>query len=103
MVKNPPAIAGNTGDAGSIPVSERSLGGGNGNPLQPVFLPGQTPGQRSLASYSPWGHKESDTAQGLSMHTHQIPALCDCCLLLCLILDTLFKWTFFIILCVFCS
>ena len=28
MVKNPPA---NAGDAGSIPKSERSLGGGNGN------------------------------------------------------------------------
>ena len=25
-----------------------------------VFLPG---GQRSLASYSPWGHKESDTTE----------------------------------------
>ena len=31
MVKNPPA---NTGDAVSIPGSERSPGGGNGNPLQ---------------------------------------------------------------------
>ena len=28
MVKNPPA---NAGDAGSVPKSERSLGGGNGN------------------------------------------------------------------------
>ena len=31
VVKNPPA---NAGDAGSIPVSGRSPGGGNGNPLQ---------------------------------------------------------------------
>ena len=31
MVKNPPA---NAGDAGSIPGSGRSLGEGNGNPLQ---------------------------------------------------------------------
>ena len=31
MVKNPPA---NTGDMGSIPGLERSLGEGNGNPLQ---------------------------------------------------------------------
>ena len=31
MVKNPPATA---GDGGSIPESGRSLGGGNGNPLQ---------------------------------------------------------------------
>ena len=27
----------------------------------PVFLPGGSHGQRSLAGYSPWGHKESDT------------------------------------------
>ena len=31
MVKNPPA---NAGDAGSVLVSGRSPGGGNGNPLQ---------------------------------------------------------------------
>ena len=29
----------------------------------PIFLPGEFHGQRSLASYSPWGHKESDTAR----------------------------------------
>ena len=34
MVKNPPANAGNTGDAGLITGLERSPGGGNGNPLQ---------------------------------------------------------------------
>ena len=28
----------------------------------PVFLPGEFHGQRSLLGYSPWGHKESDTA-----------------------------------------
>ena len=27
----------------------------------PVFLPGESHGQRSLAGYSPWGFKESDT------------------------------------------
>ena len=27
----------------------------------PVFFPGESHGQRSLAGYSPWGHKESDT------------------------------------------
>ena len=26
----------------------------------PVFLPGESHGHRSLAGYSPWGHKESD-------------------------------------------
>ena len=34
LVKNPSASAGDTRDAGSIPGSERSPGGGNGNPLQ---------------------------------------------------------------------
>ena len=29
----------------------------------PVFLPGKSHGQRSLAGYSPRGHKESDTAE----------------------------------------
>ena len=29
----------------------------------PVYLPGESHGQRSLLGYSPWGHKESDTAQ----------------------------------------
>ena len=28
--------------------------------LTPVFLPGESHGQRSLAGYSPWGHRESD-------------------------------------------
>ena len=34
VVKNPPAKAGDIRDAGSIPGSGRSSGGGNGNPLQ---------------------------------------------------------------------
>ena len=29
----------------------------------PVFLPGESPGQRSLAGYIPWGRKESDTIE----------------------------------------
>ena len=31
----------------------------------PVFLPGKSHGQRSLAGYSPWGRKESDTTKRL--------------------------------------
>ena len=31
-----------------------------------VFLPGEFHGQRSLAGYSPWGHKESDMTKQLS-------------------------------------
>ena len=32
----------------------------------PVFLLGESHGQRSLAGYSPWGHKESDMTEQLS-------------------------------------
>ena len=38
MVKNPPANAEDTGDAGSMLGSERSPGGGNGNQLQDSCL-----------------------------------------------------------------
>ena len=34
----------------------------------PVFLPGEFHGQRSLVSYSPWSHKESDMTERLT-HT----------------------------------
>ena len=33
----------------------------------PVFLPGEFHGQRSLAGYSPWGCKQSDTTEQLSL------------------------------------
>ena len=33
----------------------------------PVFLPGEFHGQRSLAGYSPWGHKESHTTEQLTL------------------------------------
>ena len=33
----------------------------------PVFLSGKIHGQRSLAGYSPWGHKESDTTEHLTL------------------------------------
>ena len=62
MVKNPPANSGDIRDAGSIPGLGRSPGGGHGNP-NPVSLPGESHGQRSLVGYSPWGHKEIDTTE----------------------------------------
>ena len=31
--------------------------------LTPVFLPGNSHGQRSLGDYSPWSHKESDMTE----------------------------------------
>ena len=33
------------------------------------ILPGESHGQRSLAGYSPWVHKESDTTERLSTYT----------------------------------
>ena len=61
--------AGGVGDMGSIPGLGSSPGGGHGNPM-PVFLSGESHGQRSLADYSPWCCKESDTTDALSTHTH---------------------------------
>ena len=53
------------GDLGSITALERHPEGGHGNPLQYSYL--ENPhGQRSLAGYSPWGHKELDTAAQIS-------------------------------------
>ena len=43
----------------------------------PVSLPGKSYGQRSLVGYSPWGHKESDTAERLSTHAHRWTRLSD--------------------------
>ena len=51
----------------------------------PVFLPGKSHGQRSLAGYSPWRHK-SDTTESLWAHartltytyTHAIPNSNQC-------------------------
>ena len=33
----------------------------------PVFLPGESHGQRNLTDYSPWGHKELDTTERLTL------------------------------------
>jgi len=37
-------------------------------------LPGEFHGQRSLAGYSPWGCKESDTTEQLSKHAEAAEA-----------------------------
>ena len=39
----------------------------------PVFLPGEFHGQRSLAGYSPWGHKESDRTERLTLSLSREP------------------------------
>ena len=47
----------------------QSLEGGHGNSLQYSCL--ENPhGQRSWVGYSPWGHKESDMTEWLSMQAH---------------------------------
>ena len=62
VVKNPPANAGDIRNLGLIPGLGRSPGGGQGH-LLPVFLPGESHGQRSLAGCGPCGHKESEVTE----------------------------------------
>ena len=57
----------NAGDPGSIPGSGRFPWRRKGQPT-PVFLPGESHGQRSLVGYSPLGHKEWDTTERLHFH-----------------------------------
>ena len=54
---------------GSILGLGRSPREGNGDILHPVFLPGESHGQRSLVGYSPWDPKDSDTTEHTHMHT----------------------------------
>ena len=64
MVKNPPAMQKTQGQSLGW---EDALGGGHGNPLQNSCL--ENPhGQRSLAGYGPWDHKESDMTERLSTY-----------------------------------
>ena len=65
---NPSAML---GDLASIPGLGRSHGGENGNPLQYSCLKNPH-GQRSLACYSPWGHKETDTTEWLHKHSTRL-------------------------------
>ena len=84
-----------TGGPDSIPGSVRSPGGGHGNPFQYSCLE-NSHRQRSMASYNPWGHKESDTTEWLiqlqftSIPTLNLSQLQFCCtggflMLLCLV------------------
>ena len=69
MVKNPHANAGDSGDLGSIPGWGRSPGGENGYSLQFSCL-------KNPVDRGPWqatvhrDHKELDTTERLSTHTH---------------------------------
>ena len=62
VVKNPPANAGDTEDMGSILGLRRSLGEGNGNPLQYSCLENPRDGG-ALVGCHLWGHTESDTTE----------------------------------------
>ena len=53
-------------DVGSIPGLGRSLE--EERTTTPVFLPGESHGQRSLVGCSPWGFWESDTTERLHFH-----------------------------------
>ena len=64
MVKNPPAVK-ETQVWSLDPGSGKSSREGNGYPL--VFLPKKFHGLRSLAGYSPWGHKELDATEQLTL------------------------------------
>ena len=65
VVKNPPTNAGDERDVGLI-LWRRAW-----QPT-PVFLHGESDGQRSLVGYSPQGGKESDTTERLSTLQHDI-------------------------------
>ena len=66
MVKNLPADA---GDGGSIPGWGRSPGEGNGYPLQYSCLENPIDRGTWQATYSPWGHRESNTTEHTHTHT----------------------------------
>ena len=62
------ASAYSAGDPGSIPVLGRSLGEGNGNPVQYSCLENSVDRGAWQAIYSPWGRKESDMTERLHFH-----------------------------------
>ena len=69
VVKNPPANAGDT-RLGFIPWVRKNPWRRALQPI-PVFLPGESHGQRKLAGYSPWGRKESDMTEATYLvHMH---------------------------------
>jgi len=75
VVKNLPGNAGDAGDTGLIPGLGRYPGGGK-RQLTPVFLPGNSQGQRNLVGYSPRVRKESAMTECTHMrvytHTHTL-------------------------------
>ena len=72
VIKNLPVTAGDAGDMGSIAWSGKSPGVGMAIYSSIHGQSGKFCGQRSLAGYSPWGHKESrhDWAQHSNSRDH---------------------------------
>ena len=68
MVENPPASARDVRDLSSIPGSERSPGGGHGNPLQYSRL--ENPMDRGAWQATVHGVAALDMAE-VSEHTHR--------------------------------
>ena len=67
-VKDPPANAGDARGTGLTLAREDPLE--KEMAASPVLLSGKSHRPRSLAGYSPWGHKESDTTECTHTHTH---------------------------------
>ena len=61
MVKNPLANGGGRREVGGF--DPWDMPWRRAWQLNPVFLPGESLGQRSMAGYSPWGHKELDMTE----------------------------------------
>ena len=70
VVKKPPVNVGNT-SCGFSPCVGKIPWRKAWQP-SPVFLPGESQGQRRLAGYSPWGHKESDKTEVSEHSTQQV-------------------------------
>ena len=67
MVKNPTTSAEDPRYLGSIPRSGKIPWRRKWQPT-PVFLPGGSHDQRSLAGYSPWGHRELVMTEHIHMN-----------------------------------
>ena len=87
MVKNPPA---NAGDAGSIPKSERSLGGGNGNLGNPkdrggwqAAVHGVAKSQTQLSTHIGRSEKHCHTLKFNELYHLLIRSLCCVCVCVC--------------------
>ena len=63
VVKKSPANTGDARNTDSIRGLGRSLGVGNGNPLQYSYLENSMDRGVWWATYGPWGHKESNTIE----------------------------------------